>query len=213
MAELKYRDPNTHEFLPIRFGGVPIGTVIAFAGTVAPDGWHLCDGTVHGSAELQAVLGSARTPDLRDRFVVSVGPSYAARATGGTQTETLSAAQSGNSAHAHGVTSGPQNTNHTHTYETNTAGSHTHGGGYRAVAIRNTDLSQTTGGEHVLSHTSGAQSAWPARSHSHAAVDTGIPNTNHTHTLTINASGAMNATAAHENMPPFYALCFIVRKA
>ena len=37
--------------------GLPIGSIVAFYGSVLPDGWALCDGT----------LG---TPDLRDRFIV-----------------------------------------------------------------------------------------------------------------------------------------------
>lgn len=37
--------------------GFPIGAIIPFYGTSAPDGWALCDGT-------------GGTPDLRDRFVV-----------------------------------------------------------------------------------------------------------------------------------------------
>lgn len=40
----------------------PIGTIVMYGGTVAPAGWHLCNGTAHGSTALQAVIGSANTP-------------------------------------------------------------------------------------------------------------------------------------------------------
>lgn len=68
---------------------LPVGAITAFAGTSAPAGWHLCDGSAHGSSALQAVLGSANAPDLRDRFVVGAGSTYSRGATGGAATVTL----------------------------------------------------------------------------------------------------------------------------
>lgn len=217
MATLSYRDPNTQQFVQASIGsGMPVGSITAFAGTTAPDGWHLCDGTPHGSDTLRALLlanGSGTpdfTPNLQDRFVVSVGPGYVAGATGGAATVTVTAAQSGNSGHTHGVTSGANNANHTHTFTSSSSGSHSHAGGVRAITIRNTDLSQSTGGEHALIHTSTSQQLWPAVAHTHTTATSANPSANHTHTLTVAASAAVAATAAHENMPPFYALAFII---
>lgn len=82
---------------------VPVGTIVMFGGTVAPSGWHLCDGSAHGSSALQAVIGSANTPDLRDRFIVGSGSSYAVGNTGGAASVTLTAPQSGLPLHSHGV--------------------------------------------------------------------------------------------------------------
>jgi microcystin-dependent protein len=103
----------------------PIGSIIAFAGAAAPAGWHLCDGTAHGSASLRAVLvagGSAapdNTPDLRSRFVVGAGPgpgltAYTAGTKGGAEQVTLAAGQSGMPAHTHTATTGIENQDHTH---------------------------------------------------------------------------------------------------
>lgn len=52
--------------------GVPAGAILLWSGSVAsvPSGWNLCDGT-NG------------TPDLRNRFVVGAGSTYAVDATGG----------------------------------------------------------------------------------------------------------------------------------
>lgn len=72
---------------------VPVGTIVAYAGTSAPTGWHLCNGTAHGSTALQTVLGSANAPDLRDRFVVGAGSTYSRGNTGGEATHTLTAAE------------------------------------------------------------------------------------------------------------------------
>jgi microcystin-dependent protein len=71
----------------------PIGTVVMFAGQTAPTGWHLCDGSLHGSAALQDVIGSTRTPDLRGRFPVAAGPGYSPGSVGGAAQVALTAAQ------------------------------------------------------------------------------------------------------------------------
>jgi hypothetical protein len=53
-------------------GFIPSGGIIMWSGSIAsiPSGWYLCDG-----------LNS--TPDLRDRFIVGAGTTYAVAATGG----------------------------------------------------------------------------------------------------------------------------------
>lgn len=60
------------------FGTVPSGGIIMWSGSIAsiPSGWYLCN-------------GSNGTPDLRDRFVVGAGSTYAVAATGGSANATL----------------------------------------------------------------------------------------------------------------------------
>lgn len=55
---------------------IPVGAIIMWNGENIPDNWHLCDGT-NG------------TPDLRDKFIVGSGASYAVGNTGGENTHTL----------------------------------------------------------------------------------------------------------------------------
>ena len=95
----------------------PLGVIMAYGGQQAPVGWTVCDGRAHGSAALQALIGSANTPDLRDRFVVGakaadggapVGGSYNRGDSGGAASVTLTAAQSGLPAHTHGTSGGGQ---------------------------------------------------------------------------------------------------------
>jgi hypothetical protein len=52
----------------------PVGGIIMWSGSIAtiPTGWFLCD-------------GGNGTPDLRDRFIVGAGSSYAVAATGGSR--------------------------------------------------------------------------------------------------------------------------------
>lgn len=66
------------------YGVTPEGGIILWSGSIAtiPTGWVICDGT-------------NSTPDLRDRFVVGAGSTYAVDATGGASTLT---------AHTHSLT-------------------------------------------------------------------------------------------------------------
>lgn len=139
---MNLRTPSAaHEALPL--GGatalldalLPLGVIILWSGSLAtiPAGWQLCNGT-NG------------TPDLRDRFVIGAGTTYAVNATGGATTANL--------AHTHstpaGVSGAPSATTtvddilaglsvavgsatHTHTTPAGTSGS----GGSAAQSILN----------------------------------------------------------------------------
>lgn len=118
---------------------VPAGVILLWSGSIAsiPSGWNLCDGT-NG------------TPDLRNRFVVAAGDTYAVGATGGADSVTLDASQM------------PA---HTHTFSgsTNTTGAHTHtvaagnsGGADNIITTgnaRSNDTSYTTSSAGDHSHT------------------------------------------------------------
>lgn len=51
---------------------LPTGMIVEYYGSTIPNGWHLCDGT-------------SGTPDLRDKFTITVGPDHPFKSTG-TQT-------------------------------------------------------------------------------------------------------------------------------
>ena len=83
----------------------PSGGIILWSGSVAsiPSGWLLCN-------------GSSGTPDLRDRFVVGAGSTYAVAATGGAAAVTLSATEIPSHTHTFSATTST-NGAHTHTYQ------------------------------------------------------------------------------------------------
>ena len=77
------------------------GMIMLWSGAIVsiPAGWLLCDGT-------------SGTPNLRDRFVVGAGSTYAVAANGGAATKTIAEANL---------------PSHTHAAGTLTGGAHTHG--------------------------------------------------------------------------------------
>lgn len=220
---------------------LPIGSIIMYGGTTAPTGWHLCNGTAHGSTALQTALGgSTTTPDLRDKFVVGVGSTYSRGDTGGAASVTLTAAQSGLPAHTHAATTSPestdhshsgttgsQNANHSHTGTTSSSGAHTHPSpsGYDyALTPQGGDpsASKGSGGYNYVSGRS--ESVSSAGTHNHTvttggvsanhqhAFTTGGRSASHTHAVSVSNNSAADAGSSHENRPPFYALVFIIKK-
>ena len=83
----------------------PSGGIIIWSGSVAsvPSGWYLCN-------------GSNGTPDLRDRFVVGAGSTYAVADTGGSANAIVVS-------HTHTATSTVTDPGHTHLIPNTRAGS------------------------------------------------------------------------------------------
>ena len=170
------------------------GMIQMYAGTTAPKGWLLCNGTNVSRttyAELFDVIGTTygagdgsttfTIPDLRDRFPVGAGTTYALNDKGGANSVTLTKEQSGLPAHGHGFTQ-PKIPNHQHSMN------------------------------NIWSNGSGSSSAYTMQSNRtlqtrKTASDggggacTGGAVTNH--------SGA-NASQAHENRPPYIGINFII---
>ena len=96
---------------------VPSGGIIMWSGSVAsvPSGWFLCDGT-------------NSTPDLRNRFIVGAGDTYAVDATGGAASVTLTEAQLPAHTHSDGTLAAASAGAHQHTIPT-TLGVFGSGGG------------------------------------------------------------------------------------
>ena len=76
------------------------GMIIMWSGAISniPSGWVLCDGTNN-------------TPNLRDKFIVGAGNSYAVAATGGADSVTLTIAQMPNHSHPIQIRTGKDDDN------------------------------------------------------------------------------------------------------
>jgi len=168
-------------------GTVPIGGIILWSGSVAsiPGGYALCN-------------GSNGTPNLQDRFVVGAGSGYAVAATGGSANAAVIS-------HTHGVshTHGPGNLSG----YTNDPGNHTHPLG---ITIANTAASGNGVNRNGNSN--------PFQQN----VGTGLGGA-HNHSVFINggstAASSISSTGAatdgvagsNANLPPYYALAYIMR--
>lgn len=172
--------------------GVPAGVIVKWKGSVGtiPEGWALCDGT-------------AGTLDLRGQFIIGAGGAYAVGDTGGAATVTLTEAQLPSHAHAAGTLAADSGGAHSHTASTGGAGGHSHA----VAAIQSGGSSPLTGAVVTNpANSAGTISTSGVGDHSHSVtVNSGGA---HTHTIS-GSTGTIGAGEAHNNLPPYYALCFI----
>lgn len=153
---------------------IPSGVILLWSGSTSniPTGWVLCD-------------GQNSTPDLRDRFVVGAGSTYAVDATGGEASVTLTSDQI--PAHNHSATSTVTDPGHSHTTSGRLVDSADGGSDDYVMA----DLT-TTGSTNDTQETSTSNSATTG-----VSVSTSIGNT--------------GGGQSHENRPPYYALAYIMK--
>lgn len=149
----------------------PSGGIIMWSGSIAsiPSGWVICDGT-------------NSTPDLRNRFIVGAGSTYAVAATGGTTDAVV--------------------VSHTHTPTINST-SLTGSMSYISEAW---DISGTADG--VFTKIGG----YPGQGTPNA-IDVSNAgrvefNGSHSHTASISTTGV---SGVNQNLPPYYALAFIMK--
>ena len=174
-------------------GEVPIGGIIIWSGAsnAIPTRWSLCSGQT---------VNSNVTPDLRNRFVVGAGSTYSVGDFGGfTDAINISHTHTTNSTGSHG-----------HSASTDTIGNHTHNytdddnAGPNIGSWGVTKHGSLGGGG---STGSGTQHGWKTNSagnHSHSVS----VNSGGSHSHSVNSSGS---SGSGRNLPPYYALCYIMR--
>jgi hypothetical protein len=241
----------------------PVGAVTAFAGSVAPTSWLLCAGqavsrTVY--APLFAVIGTTygsgdgsttfNLPDLRGRTVAGeddMGGTAANRltsggsgitgttlgSTGGSETVTLTSAQSGVPAHSHANTL----TNNAVTSGAGSAHAHANTASFsgNAASHGHTILNPSTGNQisYMGNGATGYADQWGQGSQGGLSAGTPIQQTSitpsgsvtmsnasesaHTHSVTSNVAisnvnnTAANAGSAHTNTQPTIVLTYIIK--
>lgn len=138
-------------------GIVPSGGIIMWSGSIAsiPSGWFLCNG-LNG------------TPDLRDRFVVGAGSTYAVAATGGSADAIVVS-------HNHTATSTVTDPGHLHDFKSGFSGGFGNRGDATGTQVDNSTATATTGITVVT---------------------------------TVASTGSSGTNA---NLPPYYALAYIMK--
>jgi hypothetical protein len=168
---------------------LPSGFIGMWSGSIAtiPTGWLLCNGT-NG------------TPDLRDRFIVGAGSTYAVAATGGTANAVVVS-------HDHGGSTATEGS-HTHTFSGNTGGqsaNHTHSMGYYMDDDNgNNGYLGIVDGDNTQS--SNYQTGGTSNDHSHSFSGTTSAGSSHSHTISSAGEDGTN-----KNLPPYYALAYIMK--
>lgn len=182
-------------------GSVPTGFIGLWSGasTAIPSGWLLCD-------------GANGTPDLRDRFVVGAGSTYAVGAKGGANTATTA-------------------TGGSHTHTANSGGAHTHTGQAAGHALTIAELpahhhiapwGESQAGDAAFGVAGSTGFAGSGQTdHDNYQFNTSDigGGAAHSHSLTIDSSGLHTHTLvaggdhSHtvDTRSPYYALCYIMK--
>ena len=178
---------------PSEGASIPSGIITMWSGlsTAIPTGWVLCD-------------GNNGTPDLRNRFIVGAGSEYVVGSVGGEATHILTTDQL--PSHSHGINlSG---------LEASSAGAHEHN---LIHSVYNEDreryyyyypyhYSAAANGSGFNTIQYNTSQHPRERTYAESAGS-------HTHTITGSASITETGSGvAHENRPPYYALCFIMKQ-
>lgn len=157
------------------------GMIMLWSGSTnnIPIGWALCN-------------GSNGTPDLRDRFVVGAGSTYAVNAKGGSKDAVV--------------------VSHKHTFSgtTGAGGSHSH------KILANVGVTDTGawGANDQVARTSvgglGNQDYTLCKTRTGATVGNSSTVGNHTHSMSGSTS-SVGSSGNNANLPPYYALAYIMK--
>lgn len=168
---------------------MPSGVIVMWSGSIAtiPTGWLLCNGT-------------SGTPDLRNRFIVGAGSTYAVAAVGGTTDTVLVSHSHSGSTSAEG--------SHSHTFSGNTGGQsvdHSHSMGYYMDDDNgNNGYLGIVDGDNAQS--SNYQTGGTSSNHVHGFSGTTSGGSSHSHTISSDGVSGTN-----QNLPPYYALAYIMK--
>ena len=179
---------NASEFTISGVDAFPSGGIIMWSGAAnaIPSGWVLCN-------------GQNSTPDLRGKFVVGYSDTdndYDVNDTGGQTNISISVAQL--PAHTHDL-------NHNHTYSSNTSsdGAHTHSYTSANHPTSSGPEQNQGGGPEDRTTFNVAKTTGSSGAHAHSFSGT---------TAAFNgASQSAGESGTNKNLPPYYALCYIMK--
>jgi len=156
---------------------IPLGVITLWYGSIGsvPTGWYLCD-------------GANGTPDLRDKFIVAAGSTYAVGATGGSANSVV--------------------VSHDHTYSSTTGSAGSATGTVTGGVGGDFGIFNGATGVFATSGSLGNRPQGAAGTGSQSTATLTIPT--HTHTVSgTTATAGVSGTNA--NLPPYYALAYIMK--
>lgn len=183
---------------------LPAGIILMWGGeaNAIPLGWALCDGST---------VGSFTTPDLRSRFVIGAGGTHAHKTSGGSTSFNGTTAAGG--AHVHTATVGghalteAEMPNHGHIVddiryaEVWQSPTYT----YNDPMLGNIQVGPAQGSNHGVDNDNGVYFT------QHGTYKTG-GGQEHSHSIVINEEAThTHAVTVNNVMPPYYALCYIIK--
>lgn len=154
------------------------GIIVLWSGAIVdiPSGWHLCDGT-------------QGTPDLRNRFIVGAGDTYAVDASGGATSHDHTAS-SVNDVHNHVATAATDM--HHHFVDLDSHGHDLDSGDLIIESDPEGDFEDFTSEVYIFGDTD-------PDTHTHVLT---VQNDTHNHAITVNSK---------TELPPYYALAYIMK--
>jgi microcystin-dependent protein len=218
-------------------GGVPTGTIMAFAGTVVPDGWVLCNGAAinrTANALLFTAIGTIygigngsttfNVPDLRGRTVFgldNMGGTAAGRLTtaGGISVNNTLGATGGNQALSIAVANLPAH-NHTFSGTAATTSSNSHAHTYQDAyfAEASSIIGGSVGSNNRIGASGGADTdnsfVFRTSTNTHSVSASNINTSSESHTHTVTASGTIGNTGSGTALPalnPGLVLNYIIK--
>jgi hypothetical protein len=176
-------------------GTIPVGGIIMWSGSTTPPGWQLCNGSTISSG----TLAGQNTPDLRNKFIVGVD----------SITKSGLTAQTGSSPYDPGDVGGSANAvvvSHQHTGTTSFEGAHRHGYVYATGAAidGNGTTDHLNQGDINELEQQGSPQGQRLRKYFASTSENG----SHSHSFTTSLEGE---SGINKNLPPYYALAFIMR--
>lgn len=187
----------------------PAGAIMQYAGTNAPEGWLMCDGSAISRTTYSALFAAIGTtygagdgsttfnlPNLANRVAVGVSDTHGLGTTGGNETHTMTA---------------DEMPSHNHSASTASAGAHDHamnaGSRYLTYNYSTTGqgvteraVAKASSGNYIAPVVNSSKTDW-------AGWDTVQRDGGHTHTVTVDNSGGGEAISL---MQPYVALNYII---
>lgn len=196
------------------YGVTPIGSVTAYAGSSAPTGWLLCDGSTVSQttyADLYALIGTTygpasggnfTLPDLRGRTAVGVNAGGAAYLT--SLGNTIGSADSLIVNHTHTLTGGVTDSQGSHTHYSFANVNYTAGGVSNLSASNYPAYTRATPGDASVNYYMGGVGT---------ASNVGLTSSagGHTHNVTGSITATGTGVGTNENLQPSIALNYIIR--